>query len=110
MARKWENFPVIKRMGSSVSVSHFVVYTADQKRFLIPLVYLKNVIFIQLLKLSEEFGLEVDGPIKLPCDASFMEYTIMLIEQGAAKDLRQALLIMSVDTSGSSPLSLLHGQ
>lgn len=48
--RKWENFAVMKRMGSSVSVTrnearegHFVLYMADQKRFLILLwcVYLR---------------------------------------------------------------------
>ncbi|KDO51342.1 hypothetical protein CISIN_1g037954mg [Citrus sinensis] len=97
--RKWENFAVMKRMGSSVSVTrnearegHFVVYTADQKRFLIPL---------WLMGLSHCL---VMHHLWRP------EYIIMLIEQPAAKDLEQALLIMSVDTSCRTSLSLLHGE
>ncbi|KAK0581809.1 hypothetical protein LWI29_018245 [Acer saccharum] len=52
----------------------FVIYTFDQKRFVIPLAYLSNVIFRELLKLSEEeFGLSSDEPIiALQCNAAFM--------------------------------------
>ncbi|KAH7574865.1 hypothetical protein JRO89_XS02G0014600 [Xanthoceras sorbifolium] len=90
---------------------HFAVYTSDRKRFLIPLVYLNKNIFRQLLKLSEEeFGLQVDGPITLPCDASLMEYIVLLIERGAAKNLENDMLIISVATSCCSSLSHFHNQ
>ncbi|KAG6776234.1 hypothetical protein POTOM_019740 [Populus tomentosa] len=48
---------------------HLVVYTIDQNRFLIPLVYLNSGILRALFELSkDEFGLPSDGPITLPCD------------------------------------------
>ncbi|XP_031285185.1 auxin-responsive protein SAUR68-like [Pistacia vera] len=56
--------------SSVAEKGHFVVYTTDQKRFVFPLMYLNNDIFLELLKVSEEeFGLSSDGPITLPCDA-----------------------------------------
>ncbi|XP_019052160.1 PREDICTED: auxin-responsive protein SAUR68-like [Nelumbo nucifera] len=79
MARKWQKLAAIGRRRISsprsklqrdvdecsamVTVKdHFVVYTADQKRFVIPLTYLNNPIFIELLRMSEEvFGLPSDG-------------------------------------------------
>lgn len=92
MERKWQNFAAIKRVKISLhrievcdgctafsptQKGHFAVCTSDQKRFEIPLEYLNKKIFIELLKLSqEEFGLQIDGPIIVPCDASFMEYLI----------------------------------
>lgn len=87
---------------------HFFVYTTDHKRFLIPLAYLQKKIFRELLRLSaEEFGLRIDGPITLPCDASFMDYIVMLIEQGAGEHLEKALL-MSIATSCCTSLSLFQ--
>ncbi|PSS31569.1 Auxin-responsive protein [Actinidia chinensis var. chinensis] len=51
--------------STSLSVAekgHFVVYTAEQKRFIIPLVYLNNEIARELFKLSEEeFGPQGTG-------------------------------------------------
>nr|TKS03626.1 carboxypeptidase D [Populus alba] len=48
---------------------HLVVYTIDQNRFLIPLVYLNSGILRALFELSkDEFGLPSDGPITLTCD------------------------------------------
>ncbi|TXG64978.1 hypothetical protein EZV62_011972 [Acer yangbiense] len=65
---------------------HFVIYTFDRKRFVIPLAYLSNDIFRELLKLSEEeFGLLSDEPITLPCEAAFMTFIVSLIKCGAAK-------------------------
>ncbi|KAK3011033.1 hypothetical protein RJ639_011937 [Escallonia herrerae] len=73
---------------------HFVVYSEDGRRFVIPLVYLNNEVLIQLLKMSEEeFGLPGNGPITLPCDAFFMEYIISLLRRGVAEDLEKALLM-----------------
>ncbi|KAK1591894.1 hypothetical protein Q3G72_015501 [Acer saccharum] len=58
----------------AVHKGHFSVYTCDRKRFLIPLEYLDKNILRQLLKLSEEaFGLQINGPITLLCDAALME-------------------------------------
>lgn len=72
---------------------HFVVYTADQKRFLLPLEYLNNKVVQELFKLAEEeFGLPTDGPTKLPCDAAFMEYVVALIKQHVDEDIEKALL------------------
>ncbi|XP_031258369.1 auxin-responsive protein SAUR67-like [Pistacia vera] len=75
---------------------HFVVYTADQRRFVIPLKYLKNNIIRGLFAMAEdEFGLPSGGPITLPCDAVFMEYVVSLIQRHAAKDFEKALLMSS---------------
>ncbi|KAK6792076.1 hypothetical protein RDI58_011157 [Solanum bulbocastanum] len=84
MARKWWRFAAMQRKmisfpknGSDadscstsssfiVEKGHFVVYTFDQARFVIPLVYLENEIIRQLLNISEEeFGLLSGGPITL---------------------------------------------
>ncbi|GFY95815.1 SAUR-like auxin-responsive protein family [Actinidia rufa] len=79
--------------SSVADKGHYVVYTAGQRRFMIPLVYLNNEIVRELFKLSEEeFGLPSDGPITLPCDSVFMEYVILLIQRGVAINLEKALL------------------
>ncbi|OWM83998.1 hypothetical protein CDL15_Pgr004429 [Punica granatum] len=72
---------------------HFVSYTTDDERFTLPLKYLGNEIFQQLLKMSEdEFGLPGDGPIRVPCDAVFMQSVVLLIRRGVTKDLEKALV------------------
>ncbi|KAG5574305.1 hypothetical protein H5410_054439 [Solanum commersonii] len=113
MARKWQKFAAMQRKMISfprnvtdadscntssstiVEKGHFVVYTADEVRFVIPLVYLENEIIRQLLNMSEEeFGLPSGGPITLPCDSAFMDYIIFLIKKGiAAGDFHKALLL-----------------
>ncbi|XP_004237454.1 auxin-responsive protein SAUR68-like [Solanum lycopersicum] len=113
MARRWQKFAAGQRKRisfsrngsdaddcstSSSSIAekgHFVVYTIDQKRFMIPLVYLENEVIRQLLIISEEeFGLSSGGPITLPCDSAFMDYIISLIRKGlTAGDLHKALLL-----------------
>lgn len=56
---------------------HFVVYTADQRGFMIPLLCLNTQIFRELLKLSEdEFGLPRDRPLTLSCDAIILEFLL----------------------------------
>ncbi|TMW85426.1 hypothetical protein EJD97_023175 [Solanum chilense] len=125
MARKWQKFAAMQRKrisfvrnvsdadscstssSSIVEKGHFVVYTADQARFVIPLVYLENEIIRQLLKMSEEeFGLPSGDPITLPCDSAFMDYIISLISRGVtAGDLHKALLL-SIPTSCFSTSSL----
>lgn len=58
------------------------LYTADGRRFAVPLAHLENPIFIELLKMSEEeFGLQGNGPITLPCDGVFMDFLVSLVER-----------------------------
>lgn len=127
MARKWEKSTSIGRkrisfrstndyvkLGSCNTSSavankgHFVIYTTDHKRFMMPLSYLNNNIFRELFKKSEEeFGISSDGPITLPCDSVFMNYIVLLIQRGAAKDLEKALL-NSIATKCCSSISSCH--
>ncbi|KAH0721590.1 hypothetical protein KY290_005379 [Solanum tuberosum] len=111
MARKWQKFAANQRKRISfprsnyndaescsttsiVDKGHFVVYTTDQKRFVVPLAYLQNEVIRQLLHMSEEeFGLPSDGPITLPCDALFMNYITSLIRRGVSTDFQNALLV-----------------
>lgn len=55
-----------------VPKGHFVVYVGKElKRFVIPIWYLKNSIFQQLLdKAAEEYGFDNTNGIVLPCDES----------------------------------------
>ncbi|KAL5562422.1 hypothetical protein UlMin_032169 [Ulmus minor] len=102
MARKWQKVAAKGRKrisfpnSNSYSVAekgHFVIYTVDQMRFVLPLDYLNNNIFRELFTMSEEeFGLSSGWPITLPCDSIFMSYLVSLIKRGAAEDLEKALL------------------
>ncbi|RVW48237.1 Auxin-responsive protein SAUR65 [Vitis vinifera] len=81
MARKWQKMAAMRRKrislprtdevldadrcstSSVADKGHFVVCSADKKRFVIPLVYLNNEIFRGLLQVSEEeFGIQITGP------------------------------------------------
>lgn len=42
---------------------------------------------------EEEFGLPADGPIKLPCEAAFMEYIVYLIRRHVDFEVEQALVL-----------------
>ncbi|XP_031128446.1 auxin-responsive protein SAUR68-like [Ipomoea triloba] len=122
LAKRWQKFAAIRRKRisfsrqnddadscstSAVTKGHFAIYTADQKRFVVPLSYLENDIIRQLLNMSEEeFGIPSDGPITLPCDAAFLDYIISLLSRGLSKELENALLI-SV-TSYRCSLGSLH--
>ncbi|KAF8027677.1 hypothetical protein BT93_E0554 [Corymbia citriodora subsp. variegata] len=107
MARKWEISTASSRTrialagarvesSSTLSVAekgHFVIYTADGSRFMVPLQCLSSNIFQELFKMSEEeFGLSSDGPITMPCDANSMEYIVSLVQRHIAKDIEKALL------------------
>ncbi|XP_039138315.1 auxin-responsive protein SAUR68-like [Dioscorea cayenensis subsp. rotundata] len=110
MARKWQKVAAMARKISSPRVDdcsdfsacstssiaekgHFNVYTLEGKRFMIPLAYLNNVVFKELLKISEEeFGLPGDGPITLPCDAISMDYVLSLLRKGVSQEVERALL------------------
>lgn len=107
MARKWQKLDAVgrrklslpKTKGKFLTASsvadkgHFVIYTMDEQRFMIPLPYLCSNIFQMLFEMSEEeFGLSSDGPIIMPCDAAVMEYIVSLFQRGMAKELEKALL------------------
>ena len=124
LARKWQRVAALRRKRISlpglntssaalvVDKGHFVVYTADQRRFVLPISYLSNQIFQELLRMSEEeFGLPGNGPITLPCDAVFMEYAVSLIQGCVDRHLQEAL-VMSIASSRCSlwSHSLHHGQ
>jgi len=109
-ARKWHRVASFGRRASatqrdaqldtdnacSTSVAekgHFIVYTSDRKRFMVPLAYVESIIFVELLKMSEdEFGLPSNGPITLPCDAVFMEYMLSLLRRRGPKAVDRVLL------------------
>ncbi|TMW84144.1 hypothetical protein EJD97_025716 [Solanum chilense] len=125
MARRWQKFATMQRKrisfprnssnadgfstssSSKVEKGHFVVYTADQSRFVVPLAYLENEVIRQLLSMSEEeFGLPSGGPITLPCDSVFMSYIISLIKKGVdGGDLHRAV-ILSIPSCCCSTSSL----
>ncbi|KAK9690650.1 hypothetical protein RND81_09G143500 [Saponaria officinalis] len=77
LAGKWQKLTKTSRVAEK---GHFVVYTTDQKRFVIPLSFLKTEVFRELFRMAEdEFGVPSDGPITLPCDSLFMEYVVFLL-------------------------------
>ncbi|KAM3201493.1 Auxin-responsive protein SAUR65 [Capsicum baccatum] len=115
MARRWQKFAAKQRKrisfarngsntdscstssSSIVEKGHFVVYTIDQRRYAFPLTYLENEVVRQLLSVSEEeFGLPSGGPIILPCDSTFMDYTISLIKKGVADGVLHNALLLTI--------------
>lgn len=101
----------LMRSNSSCRVvadkGHFVVYTVEDVRFMLPLAFLKSPVLQELLKVSEEeFGLPGDGPIKLACSASFMEYILALFQRRVSGEVERALLA-TIDASRCSSASLL---
>lgn len=89
------------RAGATKKIGkgHFVVYTSDETRFVMPLSYLKNDILQKVLMVAgDEYGLQPDGPIRLPFEAGFMKYILSLIERCVCNDLEKALVI-SIITS-----------
>jgi len=110
MAKKWQRMAALARRritspaketeGSSCSTAsvagkgHCVVYSADGRRFEVPLAYLGTAIFGELLSLSqEEFGFAGDdGRITLPCEAAVMEYVMCLLRRNASEEVEAAFL------------------
>ncbi|XVF79428.1 hypothetical protein PTKIN_Ptkin14bG0222300 [Pterospermum kingtungense] len=59
---------------------------------------------------EEEFGLSSVGPILLPSDSVFMDYVVLLIQQGLAKDLEKAVLnYLNTYRSSSYNTTFFHG-
>nr|XP_034580173.1 auxin-responsive protein SAUR36-like [Setaria viridis]TKW34421.1 hypothetical protein SEVIR_2G306166v2 [Setaria viridis] len=107
LAKKWQRMATLgrKRLSwgvakeadecctSVASKGHCVVYTADKRRFEVPLAYLGTPVFAELLRISqEEFGFVSNGRITLPCDAAVMEYTMCLLRRGSSVELEKAFL------------------
>ncbi|XP_062199006.1 auxin-responsive protein SAUR36-like [Phragmites australis] len=111
MAKKWQRMAALARKrltstpaketegscGASTSVAgkgHCVVYSADGRRFEVPLACLGTTVFGELLTMSqEEFGFAGDdGRITLPCDATVMEYVMCLLRREASEDVERAFL------------------
>ncbi|XP_074314636.1 auxin-responsive protein SAUR64-like [Silene latifolia] len=98
MAKKYQRLAIASRKRVSwprsvTNEGHFVVYTTDGRRFMLPLTYLKTDIFRELLRMAEEeFGIAASGAITLPCDSSFMECIISMIRKQMAKDLERELI------------------
>ncbi|KAK3132760.1 hypothetical protein QOZ80_6AG0527360 [Eleusine coracana subsp. coracana] len=107
LAKKWQRMAALRRTrllwrtprdvdeccASVASKGHFVVYSADGKRFEVPLEYLSTAVFTQLLRISqEEFGFTSDGRIILPCDATVMEYAMCLMRRSASAEVEKAFL------------------
>ncbi|KAJ0960313.1 hypothetical protein J5N97_001884 [Dioscorea zingiberensis] len=125
MARKWQISAALGKRrissdtdaytsGSSVAdKGHFIVYTSEGKRFMVPLSYLESSVFKELFRMSEEeYGLPSDGPITLPCDAVFMEYLLSLLRRRVSKDVERALLgsILTPFQSACSLIAVGHAQ
>ncbi|KAI9127783.1 hypothetical protein K1719_000776 [Acacia pycnantha] len=114
MARKWQkktasgriiSYPTIRRDSSSWATNkgHFVVYSMDQKRFVVPIEYLSKKVVKELLSWSEEeFGPERNGPITLPIDGTMLEYVISLVAEHVTEDVEKALISISSNSSCSS--------
>ncbi|KAL6601641.1 hypothetical protein ACP70R_044861 [Stipagrostis hirtigluma subsp. patula] len=72
---------------------HCVVYTADGKRFEVPLVYLSTTVFGELLRMSEdEFGFTSEDKITVPCEAAVMEYVMCLLRRKPPEEVERAVL------------------
>ncbi|KAK8948242.1 hypothetical protein KSP40_PGU015544 [Platanthera guangdongensis] len=115
MARKWKKIAVFgrKRISSGTrtvvaSRGHVFVYSADNRRFIIPLTYLSSDIFRELLRMSEEeFGLPTNGPVTLPFDASFLEYLLSLLKFPIPMEVERAALISISNCRYNSRVSAL---
>ncbi|KAL2923071.1 Auxin-responsive protein SAUR66 [Bienertia sinuspersici] len=113
MARKWQKTAATSRKRLSLQRTvtdkgHIVVYTIEGRRFMIPLMCLKREIFRELFRMAEqELGIAISAAIMLPCDASFIEYVILMIQRNATEDLEKAM-ISSLVTCRDSLLSNEH--
>ncbi|GAA0168623.1 hypothetical protein Leryth_010656 [Lithospermum erythrorhizon] len=95
MIEKWR----IRRKNQG----HFVVYTKEGKRHTLPLKYLNHPIFRVLLEMAEEeYGLTVDGPLRVPCDKHFFDYIISIIAKDPPQDVENALLSAITCRGGAS--------
>lgn len=82
---------------------HFVVYSKDNTRFLVPLPYLNNPIFRVLLEMAEEeYGLTVHGLLRLPCEKELVDFILSMLEKNSDDDVDKAVLSISRFHANSS--------
>ncbi|RCV12790.1 hypothetical protein SETIT_2G296400v2, partial [Setaria italica] len=101
--------------SSVADKGHCAMYTADGRRFEVPLAYLGTMVFSELLRMSqEEFGFTRDGRITLPCDASVLEYVMCLLRRNASEEVEKAFLSSVVipcqHSNYTSPPVAVHQQ
>ncbi|XP_037435729.1 auxin-responsive protein SAUR36-like [Triticum dicoccoides] len=101
LVRKWQRVKQVASRDDEVCCTtspvadkgHCAIYTADGRRFEVPLEYLGTTVFGELLRMSqEEFGFTCDGRITLPFDAAVMEYVMCLLSRNASEEVERALL------------------
>jgi hypothetical protein len=97
LVKKWQMMAALGRKRftcASVAVKgHCVMYTTDGRRFEVPLAYLSTLVFLELLRMSqEEFGFIGNEQITLPCDAAVMEYAMCLLRGGSSTEVEKAFL------------------
>ncbi|XP_011621257.1 auxin-responsive protein SAUR36-like [Amborella trichopoda] len=103
--QQWKSDPeeVLADLG------HFVIYTIDEGRFMIPLAYLNRPIFRELLLTAEEeFGFTRCGPLKVPCEAFVMEYIISLLNRNPPIEVEKALISVTTCRASIPSLALLQ--
>ncbi|CAL5063051.1 unnamed protein product [Urochloa decumbens] len=123
LARKWQRVKIeaAKDAATSCTTSpiadkgHCAMYTADGRRFEVPVAYLGTMVFSELLRMSqEEFGFTRDGRIILPCDAAMLEYVLCLLSRNASEEMEKAILssvlIPCQNSSYAAPPVALHQQ
>ncbi|KAL8139529.1 hypothetical protein V2J09_005550 [Rumex salicifolius] len=91
LAKKWQRLTTLKRKRISYLEAEEEKCCSDEKRFMVPLTYLKSNIFVKLLDMAME--MQGDGPIMLPWEASFVEYALSLIQRCVGEDLQEAFLV-----------------
>ncbi|KAL4195175.1 hypothetical protein AMTRI_Chr05g63240 [Amborella trichopoda] len=118
MAHKWQKHAIKQRKrisfkkrtpnrrgGLVADEGHFVIYTMDRSRFMIPLAYLNHPIFQELLSMAEEeLRFTICGPLQVPCVASVMDYIVSLLSKNACVELEKAMVSI---TSCIEPLASL---
>ncbi|XP_044984304.1 auxin-responsive protein SAUR36-like [Hordeum vulgare subsp. vulgare] len=100
LVRKWQRVKMVARDDEACCTTspvadkgHCAMYTADGRRFEVPLAYLSTTVFGELLRMSqEEFGFTCDSRITLPFDAVVMEYVMCLLGRNASEEVERAFL------------------
>ncbi|KAL4186536.1 hypothetical protein AMTRI_Chr09g34430 [Amborella trichopoda] len=122
IARKWQKKAMSQRrrislirntsnrMDSVAVEGHFVIYTVDGSRFVIPLAFLNRPIFQELLLVAEEeFGFTGCRPLTVPYESFLMEHIVSLLNKNASKEVEKALVSMACCRASHKAL-VLHKQ
>ncbi|XP_051189413.1 auxin-responsive protein SAUR36-like [Lolium perenne] len=120
--RKWQRVKTASRDDEACCTAspvadkgHCAMYTADGRRFEVPLAYLGTTVFGELLRMSkDEFGFTCDSGIILPFDAVVMEYVMCLLRRNASPEVERAFLssvvMLCQYPSCMAPHVVLHQQ